>query len=341
MFPLVIPEGMTACVRYSNMSKTMRNGTVGSNMGEEDFERRARHSHRMRNTVLSAVGVVTMLGVQNAELIYDSAVALQDDKNVPLPPGCEVKDASFDSSKQALGETDVETEPDRILEAVGGGGSAARSVPLRGSSAFDTRSLHIGYFDTPIGEVYEASSGITYSIKSDAPGGFTIDEAALEEAATVALKQHEVYAHPAVRTVMECLYRDILVDRKLDGEKIDLFIPSRPNVCMFGAFMVRLNETQTTRDCHTNGFTMPAFTARFGLLEYHQKGYVVVTGGSNDPENAEQRVARLLVHELLHEYLRKLGVVQRIDPEERFVDYVMLTLGDLGLYQKLRPVTFS
>ncbi len=275
-------------------------------------------NRRLGKVVLaSTMALSAITAVQNVDEYHRWHDIMSHGSMIPDVPGCPAYvPASIDTPPltKPLPLRDLE----KIMAPVKSGGNDRTSVwntrPLRTWSQSEEFLRH------PQISFVSRYSKLRLEIYSDHDDpNWKPNLPAIDSALHATLLSTVDFGNPEVNHVMDCLQDRIIVKQEFAGQSYPIYIPSNLDDCLVDGYVTRPNSPS---DCMAADFTPPLFQLKFLFWKPMHRRFTVVTGGRYAEGEKGQKMAQLLRHVGVHAAQTITNTPCRLDPDERFVEYV-------------------
>lgn len=205
--------------------------------------------------------------------------------------------------------------------------SAAENFETNGVNVISTGLQWVDIFVNKQFSFKSRISGVNFDIYSDRPNAFGyFNTEIFDELAHATLSEDVTYSHVGAQALVDCMQWR-LVDpegpRDIEGEGINVFIPSKYGVCWRDALIQDKPQEVPYGDfCDSSGGTLMDLSLRAGPFT-HDTSWSVLMASNSDPAVARRSLSVGVVHELGgHAWPQKVGMPFKLDPNEQAADLI-------------------
>lgn len=134
------------------------------------------------------------------------------------------------------------------------------------------------------------------------------------------------FGHVTVQGYAECLrerFVDIDGPRELENERLNIYIPSKPGVCVVNGVVQEFPRDSTYDDfCDSIAYTYKDVRARAWPFYEFKESWMVLMSYHDNPTEVDSQLSRLLIHEPTHYFMQAAGMPFQYHPNERLGDHI-------------------
>lgn len=297
----------------------------------------------------SVAVATTVLVAQNVDVIDRFEDWNTDNYYLSVPSACAAYVDMERDLRQPLPQADdLDVEiVDSVAEAVSinnNGGSAtvapdltdeqssARDIETGGFSIRETAAWAWNFKDYKIAEfttpTTDDGQGITFNFYSSSPDvHFDIDEQRWSELFLAPITSEFVVADQHFREVRTCLRDGYDLMDQVAGQELDVYVAPDLGYCLAHMRMREIGPEFYSRDCQSQGFTPPRLNVEFLFWHPLDKEFMILTFRDYDDwETINRKINEFVVHEATHFWLNQTNRKFELDPEERFVEAMEMSI---------------
>ena len=292
----------------------------------------------LKRFMVAAVGYIAFVAVDNATFYYETTRVSADDPSMlydidgcdPFPKVVKENDNNLKANYKKLTEAEIQAMLNVELDFKDTTSAARNFEPLK----FNPLEFTLDWVEIHKHEQLNFISDISglevhlYSDTEDNP--FIIEDETetvdvIDELIHSSLDERVSYKHAGVEAYVDCLrerFIDMSGPRELEGQRLDVYVPSTPGVCFSNGLVQEFPEGAIYKEfCDSVGATKDIRITVRPIYEYRRNWMAIMTT-NKESDVVDVKLSRMFVHEPTHFLMETAGMPFRLDKNESLAQHL-------------------